>query len=895
MQRFKSIYLAPGAPNADKRRYLTLAFGPEDQELFDAVKHFSSQDIRSILGHSGMRSLEDVARAESRSINAYCLNRLRGAQHAFSGVAPSQYALPLAGDLGAIPEIATYRAGSGEPMHEWYPYLEGFSPAFVHELLSRVGNEAGSIVDPFAGTGTTPITCAKSGYRAYYCELNPLLQFLVSVKAFSLSISQEGRSFCAAELVTIRSSIAAAIERAVPSDDLTKAYKATFGKSEFFSPKNFDLIVRARGYLDQLYRERPSVAPYVELALLASLVPASRLIRRGDLRFKTIAEDRRIRGGFFDELDSRLARICSDLLLLKTVDYSPVLLCEDARKLGALPAQEFGAVITSPPYLNGTNYFRNTKLELWFLRCLHGPADLREFRRKAITSGINDVTVSKIHIPSEPAIRKVLASLEINAYDRRIPTMVGAYFGDIATVFDGLAMHLRKGASVLIDIGDSCYGNVHVPTNNLLRQVLENRGYQYSAQHVLRRRASRSGQELTQSLLVFRFEGTVGQRSRSLSLREPPNWATQWSAFKEKLPHAQGEFAKRNWGHPLHSLCSYQGKMKPSLAHFLVRAFAPYSGRVLDPFAGVGTIPFEAALAGVKSFSFDLSPAAISIARGKLGKVNPNRCLPIIDSLDTYIRDGRVDERDRQSANRIRFNGVLSDYFAQRTFEEVLKARRYFLEHSPKTSEESLVLSSLLHILHGNRPYALSRRSHPITPFAPSGGYEYRGLIGRLREKVARSTSVSVGDRFVEGTVYQTDATAWWPSEVDNIDAIITSPPFFDSTRFYLANWMRLWFCGWEAEDFKLRPQQFIDERQKRGLEIYESIFRQARERLKPGGVVVLHLGKSRKCDMGESLAKLGAHWFRVADLFVESVQHCESHGIRDKGTVTDHQYLVLH
>ena len=40
------------------------------------------------------------------------------------------------------------------------------------------------------------------------------------------------------------------------------------------------------------------------------------------------------------------------------------------------------------------------------------------------------------------------------------------------------------------------------------------------------------------------------------------------------------------------------------------------------------------------------------------------------------------------------------------------------------------------------------------------------------------------------------DATEWWPADVNELDAVITSPPFFDSTRFYLGNWMRLWFCG---------------------------------------------------------------------------------------------------
>jgi hypothetical protein len=203
-------------------------------------------------------------------------------------------------------------------------------------------------------------------------------------------------------------------------------------------------------------------------------------------------------------------------------------------------------------------------------------------------------------------------------------------------------------------------------------------------------------------------------------------------------------------------------------------------------------------------------------------------------------------------------------------------------------------MASLMHILHGNRPYALSRRSHPITPFAPTGEFEYRPLLPRLTAKVMKSLEVGRPEGFAEGEMVFQDATSWWPQHIDELDAIITSPPFFDSTRFHLANWMRLWFAGWSENDFRERPLAFVDERQKADFSIYEPIFRQARDRLKPGGVLVLHLGKSRKCDMAAALERIARPWFRVADCFAESVGHCESHGIRDKGTVGEHQYLVL-
>ena len=138
------------------------------------------------------------------------------------------------------------------------------------------------------------------------------------------------------------------------------------------------------------------------------------------------------------------------------------------------------------------------------------------------------------------------------------------------------------------------------------------------------------------------------------------------------------------------------------------------------------------------------------------------------------------------------------------------------------------------------------------------------------------------------------DATEAWPQQVTKLDAIITSPPFFDSTRFHMANWMRLWFSGWDQADFGSLSKRFIDERQKESLDVYRPVFRQARERLKPGSPLVLHLGKSHKCDMGQALSEVAKPWFNTFDLYNEDVGRIERHGVTDKGTVTSHQYLVL-
>ncbi len=884
-QFFKSIYFHDLVDGEGRRQCLTLAFPADDTELWKRVSHLSSVEVRSMIGHRTIATVKKAAAREQRSVNAYCLGRL--GRH--SGKAGLKGSI----DMGVQ---ATFRGGKDEPMHGWFPYLEGYSPEFVRQMLSRYAPDARNVLDPFGGVGTTPLTAASLGLQAMYCEVNPLLQQLIRAKADALGMTGEERRGHAAEL----EKLAARLEHdchGFPTDAaLRQTYTDTFVGSEFFDPPVFETVLRLRSFLDHLQCGDQAHARFAEVAATACLLKASRLIRRGDVRFKTRAE---LVAGTEDLLEAMIRHLllmASDLRALPApCDSPPALLCADARNLTLLPEQDIHAVLTSPPYINGTNYFRNTKVELWFMRCLRHGADLGAFRARAITGGINDVTKGKTWRETPAQAEKVVAELEKSAYDRRIPIMVAGYFADMAEVMDGMDVHLVPGAPVMIDIGDSNYGGVHVPAEKVLKEMFAERGYQLVEDLTLRRRASRGGRELRQAMLVFK-KSTA--RNRALCLREEtgsvPWWNTRWQKFKKELPHQHGVFAKRNWGHGLHSLCSYQGKMKPSIAHFLTRIFVPESGSMLDPFGGVGTLPLEAALQGMRTWTFDISPAALCIARAKLGRPSMRECDQVLGAIEAWLDEARPAPEDSSRAALIRFNGPLESYFEPKTFEEILKVRRWFLTRPPRTDAEALVLACLLHILHGNRPYALSRRSHPITPFAPTGDFEYRALLPRLREKIARTLDAELPPEFVTGQVLRQDACGFWPQEVRELDAVITSPPFYDSTRFYLSNWMRLWFCGWEAEDFKEQPKSFVDERQKKSLDIYEPVFRQARERLKPGGVFVLHLGESRKCDMAAHLRHIARRWFRVADLFSESVSHCESHGIRDKGTVTAHQFLVL-
>lgn len=886
-QQFKTIYFQDHPAATSKKKNLKLAFSDRDSDIYRVVSALSSQEMRELIGYVSYKDLKSAAEKEYLPINTYCVRILRDRIPLM--ISESQQAY-LPGVTKINPIHATFKGGHDEPLHLWYPFLEGYSPEFVENILNNFASSATSVLDPFAGTGTTPLTVARIGKTAYYCEINPLLQHLIDVKIKALTLKDDKRFRLIENLRDISKKFIPIMKDITPDVELHATYDKTFRDSKFFDDLTYEKVLKSRSLVDYVACDSPISADFLSVAIISSIVPASLLKRAGDLRYKTSKELEKERVNFEENVLKQINRVILDLERLRHINTRPLLICEDAKQLSVIPPLEADAVITSPPYLNGTNYFRNTKIELWFLRCLNSASDLSAFREKSVTAGINDVSKRKNGNSNHPEVDKVIDQLKDRAYDPRIPKMVEDYFHDMNVVFESFKSHLKKDSIIAIDIGDSAYSGVHVPTDRILTEVLLDKGFSMKGEVLLRKRLSRGGLQLCQVLLIFTNKNIHKIEKKKNIYR----WADKWSNFKKKIPHQKQPFSKRNWGHPLHSLCSYQGKMKPSLAHFLVKTFMPEKGIILDPFAGVGTIPFEAALNGHMSYGFEISPAARIIASAKVGKSNVKECQRLLDKLDNYIKTHDVNSKEFDNAAKVAFNKSVLDYYERNTLKEILLARRFFIKNHPASTAEYLVAASLLHILHGNRPYALSRRSHSITPFSPMGPFEYRPLIPRLREKVQRSLDVEYPDSFVEGKIYHQDTTKWWPQEIENLDAIITSPPFFDSTRFHLANWLRLWFCGWDIEDFRSKPLMFIDERQKIDISVYESIFRQAKERLKKNGVCVLHLGKSTKCDMAEELKKISKRWFKAVDLFNESVEHCESHGIRDKGTVTSHQYLIL-
>lgn len=403
------------------------------------------------------------------------------------------------------PLSVTFRGGKQEPFHTWYPYLEGYSPEFVKRVLHDYMGTADTVFDPFGGTVTTGFTATELGLKGFYCEVNPVLQFVAEAKTSVRMLPESEREKVATELHSLADNFDGRVKDAKADNRLETAYYQAFKGSEFFDEQTLNEVLSAKTVVQNIEKECRLISSLVTVAVLASLIPSSRLKRAGDVRFMDDDELAEGTPTLSKEVEGRLEDMADDIVHKSAeIKKRPLLLTEDATNIDKLPQKEFDSIITSPPYINGTNYFRNTRLELWFLEALQKPDDLTKYRQRALTAGINTVS-GEYDVPSINQIEEVVADLEEHGYDRRLPLMVAGYCSELQDIFKKARKHLHADSRVAIDIGDSKYAGIHVPADEMIVKLLEDVGYNHTTTVKLRDRHSNNGAKLKQVLLVFDY------------------------------------------------------------------------------------------------------------------------------------------------------------------------------------------------------------------------------------------------------------------------------------------------------------------------------------------------------------------------------------------------------
>lgn len=370
------------------------------------------------------------------------------------------------------------------PVHRWYRYSAGYSGEWAEAVIRREhrakGKPAGyTVLDPFAGSGTTMLAADMARVRSIGFESHPLVNKIAAAK---LSWDADAEVFAG-----LAKRIA---ELADTIDEPMYDYPAIVGKC--YSPENLAKIDRLRKALERSRDDSPEylLAWVAFVCILRSASHAGTATWQYVLPNKTKVKV----SDAFEAYLHQTTLMADDMTFMRHSGAAKdsMVLMQDSRERRDDMDGSVDLVLTSPPYANNYDYADATRLELSVLGDIQGWGDLQGLVRSRLVRScsqavskerprtyefIEDELLSPIHDELLDACRLMDAERGTHGGKKNYHTMVALYFLDLAKVFVNLRSYCKPGSRLCFVIGDSAPYGVYVPVDEWLGRLAQAAGF----------------------------------------------------------------------------------------------------------------------------------------------------------------------------------------------------------------------------------------------------------------------------------------------------------------------------------------------------------------------------------------------------------------------------------
>lgn len=395
----------------------------------------------------------------------------------------------------------------GMPRHRWYFVKEAFSPGLVEEAMVAAGCDSGDIVlDPFCGSGTSLLAAAGKGAGTVGCEVNPFLAFVTRTK-----LSLGGHR----SLAKHTSAVQQGAERGEKSPlEGNSTFTASKGAKKWLF--NTEVVRSFEGGWAKTTNAPAPARNLLRLALIGASMDCCNATQDGKcLRYRKDWEDENYgREEFLDCLEKRVAQMHEDIENAR-LPASTIRVhqgdCRQTLITGTIP--KFRLCVTSPPYLNSFDYSDIYRPEMFLGKFVGDTTALRAVRLRTLRSHVQaswaeptEDDFGPLYLNSITALRERKDAL----WNRRIPTMVQAYFEDMKHILRSLKQHAHAKAQLWIVVSTSAYAGVEIPVDLIIADIAGKVGWRLKEIGVIRNLRS-SGQH---------FKTVEGEHKNPLQLRE---------------------------------------------------------------------------------------------------------------------------------------------------------------------------------------------------------------------------------------------------------------------------------------------------------------------------------------------------------------------------------------
>ncbi len=358
--------------------------------------------------------------------------------------------------------LVNFSGNMNLPIHSWFNLKEGYSSKLVSDLMSELKIKEGKVFDPFSGCGTTLLTAKEKGINFLGFEVNPFLYTLTKTKIATYDSSSIHKIYKYKSIIKNRASKVQKVQRV----GLSIADKV-FGSQ-------LDSILRYRQVILGIRDEK--IRNFYLIAFLSVLERCGFAKKDGNgLRYPPRKKPEQFITAFPNKVEQMLDDIVGD----QVVDSNNKVVFGDCRNIDSdfLEEHKNSAALSvfSPPYLNCFDYTEIYKVELWFGGFVNAYSDLKNIRNSSLTSHLNKEIVPE---KGMQMIQKYITAIRHqDIWSPKIPDMVDSYFSDMQKVLRNVHKVLKKGGHCVIIVGNSAYGRVVIPTDEILAVIGESMGF----------------------------------------------------------------------------------------------------------------------------------------------------------------------------------------------------------------------------------------------------------------------------------------------------------------------------------------------------------------------------------------------------------------------------------
>ncbi len=349
-------------------------------------------------------------------------------------------------ELYELGKLVTFQPNLKLPVYNWFHFKEGFSRDFAMWVFREFKLKEGDwVLDPFCGVGTTLLSTMERGINSVGIDAHPVLTFVSMVKT---------RRY---DLESLRSASRSVFSGKFEKPSLGEV-KPILRKA--FSRYALEDIAFFKGRINEI--DNPLERDFFIFSLMVSAMRVSYAVKDGAV----IRFFRRKHPPLRRVFKGTVKRFIRHLKKFKSKPCEIIVRHGDSRRLNFLDEASFDAIITSPPYLNKTEYVKAFAVE----EALLG---------ERIYNRTDEVFIG---LKSEGA--------ENPFPELKLPDVAVKYFSDMNLCLKSMYRVLRSCGKVALVVGQGVFPSGIIEADVLLAKLAERVGFNVKKRLIVNKRTA---------------------------------------------------------------------------------------------------------------------------------------------------------------------------------------------------------------------------------------------------------------------------------------------------------------------------------------------------------------------------------------------------------------------